>query len=86
MKIKGAVIKEMGQKFAIVMVKKYILDSSSESEKVMNSFMFLFPNLPLVLMAQDSKGTVSYYGCQKIINFLESLYISPISWKEYMCS
>ncbi|PKG37029.1 hypothetical protein [Psychromonas sp. Urea-02u-13] len=86
MKIQGAVIKEQGQTFAIAIIKKHILDSSFESEKAMNSFMPLFPGLPLVLMAQDSRGTPTYRGRKDIVNFLANIHMSQIPWQEYTYS
>lgn len=86
MKFQGAVIKEQGQTFAIVIVKKHIVDSSFEGEKAINSFMHYFPGMPLVLMAQDSRGTPSYRGRKDIVNFLAGIHPSRIPWKEYTAS
>lgn len=83
MKFQGAVVKEQGVTFAIVIAKKHVVDSQSESANMMRSFMPLFPGLPIVLMAQDSRGTPMYRGRQDIINFLANLHISQIPWKEY---
>ncbi len=83
MQFQGAVVKEQGVTFAIVVVKKYIVDSQSESQKAVTSFMPLFPGLPVVLMAQDSRGTPYYRGRQDIINFLARLHVSQIPWREY---
>lgn len=83
MRFQGAVIKEQGQTFAIVIVKKHIVDSSFEAEKAINSYMYLFPGMPLVLMAQDSRGTPSYRGRKDIVNFLANIHPSQIPWKEY---
>ena len=83
MKIQGAVIKEQGLTFAIVVVKLHIVNSQHESEKAINSFMHLFPGVPLTLMAQDSRGTPKYRGRKDIVNFLASIHYSQIPWKEY---
>ena len=53
MKVQGAVIKEQGVRFAIVIEKKSIVDSQSQGEEAINSFNPLFPRMPIVLMAQD---------------------------------
>ena len=45
-KIQGAVIKEQGVKFAIVIVKKYVVDSQSESTNAINGFSRFFPGMP----------------------------------------
>ena len=83
MKIQGAVIKEQGITFAIVVVKMHVVNSQSQSEEAIQSFSTLFPGMPIVLMAQDSKGTPKYRGRKDIVNFLANLHISQIPWKEY---
>lgn len=83
MKFQGAVIKEQGITFAIVIVKKYILDQKAEADKAIQNFQSFFPGVPLVLMAQDSRGVPTYYGRQDISRFLAGVPISAIPWKEY---
>lgn len=83
MKLQGAVLKEQGQTFAIVVVKKHIVDSQFESEKAINAFMHYFPGMPVTLMAQDSRGRAKYRGRKDIVNFLTSIHPSQITWKEY---
>lgn len=82
-KIQGAVIKEQGVTFAITVVKKNILDSQSQCQQTTNSFRSLFPGMPIVLMAQDSRGTPSYRGRKDIVNFLSRINPGRIPWKEY---
>ena len=83
MKIQGSIIKEQGVTFAIVVVKKHVVDSRAESDKMIASIRSLFPNMPIILMAQNAKGTPSYYGRKDIVNFLANISISQIPWKEY---
>jgi hypothetical protein len=82
-KIQGAVIKEQGVTFAIVIVKSHVLNSSSESEQAATAFSSYFPGMPLVLMAQDSRGTPTYRGRKDIVAFLANISMSRIPWKEY---
>jgi hypothetical protein len=86
MKIQGAVIKEQGLTFAIVVVKKHVLDSQSQSEEAIGSFAVLFPRMPIILMAQDSRGTPTYRGRTDIVNFLAKIHPGQIPWKEYTFS
>lgn len=86
MKIQGAVIKEQGVSFAIVVVKKHIVDSQTQSGEAINSFTSLFPGLPVVLMAQNSRGIPKYRGRKDIVNFLANIHPSRIPWKEYTIS
>lgn len=83
MKFQGAVIKEQGITFAIVIVKKHIVDSLQNSAEAITSFSGLFPGLPLILMAQDSRGIPKYSGRSDIVKFLANIHISQIPWKEY---
>ncbi|MCG2811135.1 MAG: hypothetical protein L6428_06730 [Candidatus Aminicenantes bacterium] len=82
-KLQGAVVKEQGITFAIVIVKQHILQTQSESQQTARAFSSYFPGLPLILMAQDSSGTPTYWGRKDIVNFLANLDISQIPWKEY---
>lgn len=83
MKIQGAVVKEQGQVFAIIIVKQSALSSDYNAQEVARSFAPLFPGMPIVLMAQDTRGVPTYWGRQDIVNFLVSIHISQIPWKEY---
>lgn len=83
MKVQGAVIKEQGLTFAIVVVKKHIVDSQTQSGDAISSFSQLFPGMPLVLMAQDSRGIPKYRGRKDIVSFLANIHPSQIPWKEY---
>lgn len=86
MTIDGAVIKEQGVSFAIVVVKSSVLRSSAESNNAMNSFSPLFPGMPIILMTQNSDGTPIYRGRKDIVNFLTNVHPSRIPWKRYTLS
>lgn len=62
MTFEGAVIKEQGVTFAIVIVKPHVIDNETEASETIMAFQPAFPGLPVVLMAQDSRGTPTYYG------------------------
>lgn len=83
MKFQGAVIREQGVTFAIAIVKKRAIDNKSEAERTIASFQHIFPGMPIVLMAQDSRRTPTYYGRKDIVGFLASVPMSAIPWKEY---
>jgi hypothetical protein len=85
MVLEGAVVKEQGQTFAIVVVKSQVLDST-DRVKIQRSFSNYFPGMPIILMAQDSRGTPRYYGRTDIVNFLSNINISRIPWKKYTFS
>jgi hypothetical protein len=83
MKIQGAVIKEQGVTFAIVIVKKTVIDSRTEANNAIVAFRPIFPGIPLVLMAQDHRGVPTYYGRQDIAKFMANVPMHVIPWKEY---
>lgn len=83
MTIQGAVIKEQGVTFAVVIVKKHVVDNRSEGDKAIESFQPAFPGIPVVLMGQDSRGTPKYYGRQDISKFMSNVSLEAIPWKEY---
>lgn len=83
MKFQGALIKEQGVTFAIVIVKSYVLNNSSEREDMRDSFYPVFPGIPIILMAQDSRGVPTYHGRNDIVNFLANVPMQAIPWQEY---
>ena len=86
MKIQGAVIKEQGITFAIVIVKKRVVDNKISADEAISNFSPLFPGLPLVLAAQDLRRQFTYYGRSDIIRFLASIDAGRIPWQEYTVS
>jgi hypothetical protein len=83
MTFQGAVIREQGVTFAVVIVKKHVIDSRSEAGRAIAAFQPVFPGVPVVLMAQDCQGTPTYYGRQDIARFLASVPLEAIPWKQY---
>lgn len=84
MKFQGAVIKEQGNTFAVVVVKKHILDSALKSSEAIQAYRRYFPGLPITLMAQDARGVPTYRGERSdIVKFLASVPFRAIPWKEY---
>ena len=83
MRFEGAVIKEQGVTFAVVIVKCHVVDNRSEANDAIASFQPLFPGLPVVLMAQDSRGTPTYFGRKDIASFMSNVPMSSVPWKEY---
>ena len=83
MKIQGAVIIEQGVTFAIVVVSQTVTNYTSRAISVRNQLSQYFRNMPIILMSQDSNGTPHYYGRQDIVQFLRSIRLDQIPWKEY---
>ncbi len=83
MTFQGAVIKEQGATFAVVIVKKYVIDNKFEADKAILGFRPVFPGIPVVLMAQDSRGVPTYYGRPDIARFMANVPLSAVPRKEY---
>ncbi len=86
MKFQGALVKEQGITFAIVVVKKSVLDNRLHAEDVIRSFQPAFPGAPIILMAQDSRGIPTYLGRRDIVKFLSNVPTASIPWREYSIS
>ncbi len=86
MRFQGALIKEQGVTFAVVIVKQPVLSNKNEANRVITSFRSVFGRVPIVLMAQDTKGIPTYYGRRDIVRFLANVPLEAIPWKEYTLS
>jgi hypothetical protein len=86
MRFQGAVVREQGVTFAIVVVKPHVLNNAAEARDTAASFYSVFPGMPIILMAQDSRGVPQYYGRHDIVDFLASIHYSQIPWREYTLS
>lgn len=83
MRVQGAVIREQGQTFAVVVVKPHIVQNRSKAASAISSFMPIFGGVPVVLMAQDNRGHATYYGRPDISRFMASVPVRSIPWREY---
>jgi hypothetical protein len=82
MRVQGAVLREQGQTFAIVVVKPHVVRNNAEAADAIRGFMPVF-GVPVVLMAQDGHGRPIYFGRQDIARFMSSIPLSAIPWREY---
>jgi hypothetical protein len=83
MQFDGALIKEQGVTFAIVVVKTHVIQNSIAANEAVASFQPFFPGVPIILMAQDSHGIPTYWGRKDIVRFLASIDPRRIPWKRY---
>ncbi|MDF0591675.1 hypothetical protein [Candidatus Methanocrinis natronophilus] len=87
MRFQGAEIKEQGVTFAVVIVKKHVIDNRSEANRIITAFQAqVFQGRPVILMAQDSRKVPTYYGRDDIARFMASVPLHAIPWKEYSIS
>ena len=83
MTIHGAVIIEQGVTFAIVAVRSTVTQYTVRSTRMRRALSVYFPNVPIILMSQDANGEPHYYGRKDIVDFLKTIRLDQIPWKEY---
>jgi hypothetical protein len=83
MHFEGALLKEQNTTFAIVVVRREVLNNDLQTSSARNQFSRYFPGVPLILMAQDSRGVPTYQGRIDIVRFLANIDPSRIPWKRY---
>ncbi|MCX7587094.1 MULTISPECIES: hypothetical protein [unclassified Phenylobacterium] len=83
MQFEGAVIREQGITFAVVIVRKAVIDFRQQADRAIRTFSGAFPGMPVVLMAQDSRGTPTYYGRPDLSRFLANTPLGAIPWRRY---
>ena len=83
MEFQGALIREQGVTFAIVIVKPHVLQGDDQARAAISSFQPLFPGAPIVLMAQNHRGIPTYYGRKDLVRFLSRVPMGSIPWKQY---
>lgn len=86
MRFQGALINEQGVTFGIVVVKSNVLNHPTEAETMRDFGVRVFGLVPIVLMAQNSRGIPTYYGRRDIVNFLSKVPMQAIPWCEYTLS
>lgn len=87
MQFDGALVKEQSITFAIVVVKSYVLNNSFQRDEARSNFKKFFPSgIPIILMAQDSRGIPTYQGRKDIVSFLSGINHRRIPWKTYFAS
>ncbi|MEL6216985.1 MAG: hypothetical protein AAFR79_00745 [Pseudomonadota bacterium] len=82
MRVHGAVIREQGQTFAVVVVKPHVMQCRTSAAQAIEEFTPVF-KVPVVLMAQDGRGRPTYYGRQDITRFMSKVPLRAIPWREY---
>jgi hypothetical protein len=83
MQFEGALVREQGVTFAIVIVKPHVLNSGQQAEEVADSFQPAFPGVPIVLMTQNGRGVPTYRGRRDLVNFLSRVPMRAIPWRRY---
>jgi len=83
MQVDGALVKEQGKAFGIVIVKASAMSSPSTAVATRTAFQGLFPGVPIILASQNASGEFSYHGRRDIVDLLASMDASQIPWERY---
>lgn len=83
MTFEGAVIKEQGVTFGVVVVKRDAIDDVSGRDQLVRSASAALGGIPTVLMAQDSGGRARYYGRPDIVRFMANVPLHALPWRRY---
>jgi hypothetical protein len=86
MSFDGAVIREQGVTFALVVVKPHVVQNRFEAERTISAFQPYFPGMPVVLVGQDCRGVPTYFGRPDIARFMASVPMNAVPWKTYTVS
>jgi hypothetical protein len=86
MQFEGAKLTERGVTFGIVIVKPHVLHNSREQVGARALGAQAFGPVPIILMAQDSRGVPTYQGRPDIVRFLSNVFIEQIPWQRYTLS
>lgn len=83
MSFDAALVREQGVNFAVVIVKHHVMGSDSSRRDATAAFNRHFPGVPVILMAQDGRGTPTYWGRPDIVRFLTNVPVEALPWKRY---
>jgi hypothetical protein len=83
MTFEGAVVKEQGVTFGIVIVKEATIRDHSTADGLIVAYQPILGVAPVVLMAQNSRGVPRYCGRKDIVAFLANIDFRRIPWKRY---
>ena len=82
MLVQAALIKHQGVSFAVVSVKSHVIHSETQSQEAIQSFSYMFPNMPIVLMGIVG-GRPMFRGRNDLVRFLSRLHINQLPWRKY---
>ena len=83
MQFEGAVVREQGVTFGIVIVNENVLRTDYATKEMMEFGTRAFGNMPIILMSQNSRGVPTYKGRSDIVNFLTNVDMRRIPWKRF---
>lgn len=79
----GAIVREQGVTFGLVVVKSHVLNSQAEANALIADYQRIMNVAFVLLMAQDKGASPTYYGRPDLITFLGSFDMTRLRWRKY---
>jgi hypothetical protein len=79
----GAIIREQGVTFGIVVVKVSALSDPGRRDRLVTQASRVFGGVPTILMAQQAGGRARYYGRPDLVRFMSRVPLQAVPWKRY---
>lgn len=76
-----ALVREQGVDFAVVNVKRHVLDDQRAQEDLAATLVPHVGAIPVVFMAQSSHGKATYVGRRDLVRFLANLFVEQLPWR-----
>ena len=67
----------------VVLVGMDLVESAGEADMAIDTMRPSFGGVPVVLMAQNEKGSPTYYGDEELVGLLAGVPVDKMPWKEY---
>ena len=83
MTIDAALVREQGQTFAVVAVRRGIINNTAEAQRAQATYAPAFQFVPIILMEQDGRGVPTYYGRSDVVRFLANIDFRRLPWKQW---
>lgn len=82
MRVEAALVKEQGVTFAVVAVKSHVMHAT-DRDQIAASYAVFWQGVPVVLMAQDSRGVARFYGRRDLVSFLSNVAVGRLPWRAW---
>ena len=69
--------------FGVLVVKPHVLNDPTSGAQMRAFGVKAWGSIPIVLMAQDGRGTPTYEGRPDLVRFLTKIFVEQIPWKHW---
>ena len=83
MNVQAAAISVGDVQFAVVVVSEDLVNSPGEADLAIGRFEPVFGGVPVILVAQNDKGSPVYYGDQGLVQSMADIPLEDMPWKQY---